>query len=75
MPGQKATDMVSLDRPNLDWLALAKGHSIDAGRANDLQELAREFKRAMAVRGPISSSWSGRESKSRFCARLSLSLS
>jgi acetolactate synthase I/II/III large subunit len=51
-PGQKATDMMSLDRPNLDWLALAKGHGIEAGRANDLEELAREFKRSMAVRGP-----------------------
>jgi acetolactate synthase-1/2/3 large subunit len=44
--------MMSLDRPNLDWLALAKGHGIEAGRANDLEELAREFKRALAVQGP-----------------------
>ena len=51
-PGQKATDMMSLDRPHLDWLALARGHGIEAGRANNLEELAREFKRALAVRGP-----------------------
>ncbi len=51
-PGQKATDMMSLDRPNLDWVALAKGHGIEAGRANDLGELASEFKRALAVHGP-----------------------
>ncbi len=51
-PGQKATDMMSLERPNLDWLALAKGHGIEAGRANNLEELAREFKRALAVQGP-----------------------
>jgi acetolactate synthase I/II/III large subunit len=51
-PKQRATDMMSLDRPNLDWVSLAKGHGVEAGRANDLQELAREFKRAMAVRGP-----------------------
>ena len=44
--------MMSLDRPNLDWVALARGHGVEAGRANDLEELAREFKRAMAVRGP-----------------------
>jgi acetolactate synthase I/II/III large subunit len=50
-PGQKATDMMSLDRPNLDWLALAKGHGIEAGRASDLAGLARQFRRAMAVRG------------------------
>lgn len=52
MPRQKATDMMSLDRPNLDWLALARGHGVEAGRALDLEELAREFRRAMAVRGP-----------------------
>ena len=51
-PGQRATDMMSLDRPNLDWVALARGHGVEAGRANDLEEFAREFKRAMAVRGP-----------------------
>ena len=51
-PGQKATDMMSLERPNLDWVALAKGHGVEAGRANDLEELAREFKRALAVQGP-----------------------
>ena len=51
-PRQKATDMMSLDRTNLDWVALARGHGVEAGCANDLEELAREFKRAMAVRGP-----------------------
>ena len=51
-PGQKANDMMSLDRPNLDWIALARGHGIEAGRAHDLQEFAREFQRALAVRGP-----------------------
>lgn len=56
--------MMSLDRPNLDWVALARGHGVEAGRANDLEQLAREFKHAMAVRGTISSSWSWRESKS-----------
>ena len=51
-PKQRATDMMSLDRPNLDWVALARGHGVEAGRANNLEELAREFKRAMAVQGP-----------------------
>ena len=51
-PGQKASDMMSLERPNLDWLALARGHGIEGGRANNLEELAREFKRALAVQGP-----------------------
>ncbi len=51
-PGQKASDMMSLERPNLDWLALARGHGIEAGRANNLEELASEFRRALAVQGP-----------------------
>ena len=50
-PRQKATDMRSLDRPNLDWVALARSHGVEAGRANNLEELAREFRRALAVRG------------------------
>lgn len=44
--------MMSLDRPNLNWLALARGLSVEAGRANDREELARESRRAIAVRGP-----------------------
>ncbi|MSQ59913.1 MAG: acetolactate synthase large subunit [Betaproteobacteria bacterium] len=51
-PGQRATDMMSLDRPNLDWLALAKGHGIEGGRASDLGGFAREFTRALALKGP-----------------------
>lgn len=51
-PGQKATDMMSLDRPNLDWVALAKGHGVEAGRADDLEGFAHEFRRGLAVRGP-----------------------
>ena len=51
-PGVRATDMLTLDRPDLDWLALAKGHGVEAGRANDLDELAVQFKRALARKGP-----------------------
>ena len=51
-PGVRATDMLSLDRPNLDWLALAKGHGVESGRAEDLDELAVQFKRALARKGP-----------------------
>jgi len=51
-PGQKAIDMMSLDHPNLDWLALARGHGIEAGRAEDLEQFAHQFRRALAVQGP-----------------------
>ncbi len=32
-PGQRATDMLTLDRPALDWCALARGHGVESGRA------------------------------------------
>lgn len=51
-PGKNATDMLMLDRPNLDWVSLAKGHGVEAGRATTLEELAREFKRGIASSGP-----------------------
>lgn len=51
-PGRKATDMLTLDRPNLDWVALAKGCGVEAGRAASLDELARQFERGLARRGP-----------------------
>jgi acetolactate synthase-1/2/3 large subunit len=51
-PGKNATDMLTLDRPDLDWVALAKGHGVEAGRATTLDELAREFKRGIASSGP-----------------------
>jgi acetolactate synthase-1/2/3 large subunit len=51
-PGQRAKDMLTLDRPDLDWVSLAKGHGVEGGRATTLEELAREAKRAFARRGP-----------------------
>ncbi|HKU70743.1 MAG TPA: acetolactate synthase large subunit [Burkholderiales bacterium] len=51
-PGQRANDMLTLDRPDLDWVALAKGHGVEAGRATTLEEFAREFQRGLAVTGP-----------------------
>ncbi len=51
-PGQRATDMLTLDRPYLDWRALARGHGVEAGQATDLGELARELRRGLASSGP-----------------------
>ena len=51
-PGRRANDMLTLDRPDLDWVALAKGHGVEAGRATTLEEFAREFRRGLAVTGP-----------------------
>ena len=51
-PGQRATDMLTLDRPDLDWQALARGHGVEAGQANTLDELAAQMRRGLASRGP-----------------------
>ena len=51
-PGQRATDMLTLDRPALDWVSLARGHGVDASRANDLETFAQALERGFAQPGP-----------------------
>jgi acetolactate synthase-1/2/3 large subunit len=51
-PGRSAIDMLSLDRPYLDWVAIARGHGVEAGRATTLDELAVQLARGLAVNGP-----------------------
>ena len=51
-PGQRASDILSLDRPALDWVALAKGHGVQGARVDDLDALAAAFRRALAATGP-----------------------
>lgn len=51
-PGAKATDMLTIDRPDLDWVGLAKAQGVEAGRAATLEELETQFKRGIASSGP-----------------------
>ncbi|MDB5811960.1 MAG: hypothetical protein JWN94_4082 [Betaproteobacteria bacterium] len=51
-PGRNANDMLTLDRPDLDWVTIAKGYGVEAGRATTLDELAVQFKRGLAAPGP-----------------------
>ena len=51
-PGERAQNMLTLDRPNLDWVALAGGQGVEAARAVTLDEFAQQLKRAFARRGP-----------------------
>jgi acetolactate synthase-1/2/3 large subunit len=51
-PGKKATDMLTIDRPDLDWVALAKAQGVDASRATTLEELEKRFKYGLASEGP-----------------------
>jgi acetolactate synthase I/II/III large subunit len=51
-PGRKAEDMLSLQRPALDWVSLARGHGVEAGRADTLEDFEKELKRGLASQGP-----------------------
>jgi acetolactate synthase-1/2/3 large subunit len=51
-PGPRAHDMLTLDRPTLDWIDLAKGMGVEAERAETTDELCAAFERGLAVNGP-----------------------
>lgn len=52
-PGRRATDMLTLDRPTLDFVSMARGLGVEASRTDDLSEFAQLFSRAMAQTGPV----------------------
>lgn len=51
-PGPTARDMMSLDRPALDWVALARGFGVTAEAAATVEELRPALARALALDGP-----------------------
>ncbi len=51
-PGPRAIDMLTLDRPDPDWVALANGHGVAAVRADDMGDFATAFRNALSERGP-----------------------
>jgi acetolactate synthase-1/2/3 large subunit len=52
-PGPRAIDMLSLDRPALDWVSLAKGMGVEAVRAIDARALAKALDAALPKPGPF----------------------
>jgi acetolactate synthase I/II/III large subunit len=51
-PGQRALDMLKIDRPTLDWVSLAKGMGV-AGRAVDnVDDFNKALAEAIAEKGP-----------------------
>jgi acetolactate synthase-1/2/3 large subunit len=50
--GPASTALTSLDDPALDWMGLARGYGVPAGRAETGDELARALRRALAEGGP-----------------------
>jgi acetolactate synthase-1/2/3 large subunit len=51
-PGRRALDMLSLDRPAIDWCGLAKALGVEVGRADSGETLSAELKRGFASQGP-----------------------
>ena len=50
-PGPSAVDMLSLRRPDLDWVSLARGMGVEAARAKTFEELVKAFTAGLAPRG------------------------
>jgi acetolactate synthase-1/2/3 large subunit len=51
-PGPKANDMFDLSRPELEWVALARGMGVPATRATCAEQFAAQLARALATPGP-----------------------
>ncbi|MCB1743781.1 MAG: acetolactate synthase large subunit [Gammaproteobacteria bacterium] len=51
-PGPRANDMLSLDRPTLDFVALAKSMGIEAVRVDNADDLYTAFERGLSIQGP-----------------------
>ena len=52
-PGPRAVDMLSLDRPDLDWVSLARGMGVEASRAQDLRAADQGPQRRPQVAGAL----------------------
>ncbi|MEK9722652.1 MAG: acetolactate synthase large subunit [Rhodospirillaceae bacterium] len=51
-PGPVARDMFGLDRPDLDWVSIARGLGVDAVRVDDAEAFVDAFQRGLATPGP-----------------------
>src|SRR4030088_1958596 len=51
-PGQRAMDMLKIDRPTLDWVALAKGMGVPGRAVTTADELVAALAEAIPERGP-----------------------
>lgn len=51
--GRVAMDMIDLDRPNLNWVAMATGMGVTAYRATSVVEFREALDKAIALDGPV----------------------
>ena len=50
--GHKADDLMELDRPTLDWVSIARGMGVEAGRAATMAEFNRLLATGLSSPGP-----------------------
>jgi acetolactate synthase-1/2/3 large subunit len=51
-PGDRARDMLSLDRPNLDWVSLARGMGVPGRAVTTADDFNKAMAEATAEKGP-----------------------
>jgi acetolactate synthase-1/2/3 large subunit len=51
-PGKRAMDMLSLDRPTLDWVSLARGMGVPGRAVTTADDFNKALAEAMAEKGP-----------------------
>ena len=51
--GRNADRMLSLDKPDLDWVSLARGMGVEAARADSCEGFADLYRQALGRRGPF----------------------
>ncbi len=52
-PGPRALDMLSLDRPAIGWVQMARSMGVEAARVEDCAALARAIRYGLAADGPM----------------------
>jgi len=51
-PGPRAVDMLSIGRPDLDWVSLARGMGVEASRAKTCEQLTKALGAGLRSEGP-----------------------
>jgi acetolactate synthase-1/2/3 large subunit len=51
--GRKALDMLDLGRPDIDWVALARGMGVPGVRAETMEEVNRGLEKGLNSPGPF----------------------
>ena len=53
-PGPRAVDMLSIGRPDLDWVSLARGMGVEASRTKTCEQLSKALGAGLRSEGPYS---------------------